>query len=83
MCLFSYCKKSCLASVYQRLRSKGSTGRVDVFTRLITDHAIEFESVPHGYHGPLYAEISPRTFSVIVRPGTRLSQLRLRAGLLS
>ena len=59
---------------------KSSTGRVDVFTRLITDHAIEFESVPHGYHGPLYAEISPRTFSVIVRPGTRLSQLRLRAG---
>ena len=59
---------------------KSSTGRVDVFTRLITDGAIEFESVPHGYHGPLYAEISPRTFSVLVRPGTRLSQLRLRAG---
>ena len=59
---------------------KSSTGRVDVFTRLITDGAIEFESVPYGYHGPLYAEISPRTFSVLVRPGTRLSQLRLRAG---
>ena len=59
---------------------KSSTGRVDVFTRLITDGAIEFESVPHGYQGPLYAEISPRTFSVLVRPGTRLSQLRLRAG---
>lgn len=59
---------------------KSSTGRVDVFTRLITDGAIEFESVPHGYHGPLYAEISPRTFSVLVRPGTRLSQLRLRSG---
>ena len=59
---------------------KSSTGRVDVFTRLITDGALEFESVPHGYHGPLYAEISPRTFSVIVRPGTRLSQLRLRKG---
>ncbi|MGC6516576.1 MAG: 2'-deoxycytidine 5'-triphosphate deaminase [Candidatus Puniceispirillaceae bacterium] len=59
---------------------KSSTGRVDVFTRLITDGGIEFESVPAGYHGPLYAEISPRTFSVIVRPGTRLSQLRLRAG---
>ena len=59
---------------------KSSTGRVDVFTRLITDRAIEFESVPHGYHGPLYAEISPRTFSVLVRPGTRLSQLRLRSG---
>ena len=57
---------------------KSSTGRVDVFTRLITDGAIEFESVNRGYHGPLYAEISPRTFSVVVRPGTRLSQLRLR-----
>ena len=59
---------------------KSSTGRVDVFTRLITDGAIEFESVTAGYHGPLYAEISPRTFSVLVRPGTRLSQLRLRRG---
>lgn len=59
---------------------KSSTGRVDVFTRLITDGAIEFESVNQGYHGPLYAEISPRTFSVVVRPGTRLSQLRLRRG---
>ncbi|MGC6530320.1 MAG: 2'-deoxycytidine 5'-triphosphate deaminase [Candidatus Puniceispirillaceae bacterium] len=59
---------------------KSSTGRVDVFTRLITDGGIEFESVPAGYHGPLYAEISPRTFSVLVRPGTRLSQLRLRHG---
>ena len=59
---------------------KSSTGRVDVFTRLITDGAIEFESVNRGYHGPLYAEISPRTFSVVVRPGTRLSQLRLRRG---
>ena len=59
---------------------KSSTGRVDVFTRLITDGAIEFESVTAGYQGPLYAEISPRTFSVLVRPGTRLSQLRLRYG---
>ena len=59
---------------------KSSTGRVDVFTRLITDGAIEFESVNQGYQGPLYAEISPRTFSVVVRPGTRLSQLRLRRG---
>lgn len=59
---------------------KSSTGRVDVFTRLITDGAIEFESVKAGYQGPLYAEISPRTFSVLVRPGTRLSQLRVRNG---
>ena len=59
---------------------KSSTGRLDVFTRLITDYACEFEMVRQGYSGPLYAEISPRTFSVLVRTGTRLSQLRLRSG---
>ncbi len=59
---------------------KSSTGRLDIFTRLITDRAPEFEAVRAGYHGPLYAEISPRTFSVLVRPGSCLSQLRLRRG---
>ena len=59
---------------------KSSTGRLDVFTRLITDHGVEFEQVPAGYSGPLYAEIAPLTFSVLVRRGSRLSQLRLRAG---
>ena len=59
---------------------KSSTGRLDVFTRLITDGAEEFEAVATGYNGPLYAEISPRTFSVKVRQGSRLSQLRLRRG---
>jgi dCTP deaminase len=59
---------------------KSSTGRLDVFTRLITDHATEFDRVPAGYEGPLYAEISPRTFSVLVRQGDRLSQLRFRRG---
>ena len=47
---------------------------------LITDGAVEFEAVAKGYNGPLYAEISPRTFSVKVRQGSRLSQLRLRRG---
>jgi dCTP deaminase len=60
---------------------KSSTGRLDIFTRLITDGAREFESVADGYEGPLYAEISPRTFSVLVRAGSRLSQLRLRRGI--
>ena len=59
---------------------KSSTGRIDVFTRLITDHGIEFEQVPAGYTGPLYAEIAPLTFSVLVRKGSRLSQLRVRYG---
>lgn len=59
---------------------KSSTGRLDIFTRVITDHAQEFDTVPEGYDGPLYAEISPRTFSALVRSGSRLSQIRFRAG---
>jgi len=59
---------------------KSSTGRLDVFARLITDHGTEFDRVEPGYAGPLYAEISPRAFSVRVKTGTRLLQLRLRRG---
>ncbi len=59
---------------------KSSTGRLDVFTRVITDGARAFDQVPSGYRGPLFAEISPRTFPVLVRAGSRLSQLRLRRG---
>lgn len=59
---------------------KSSTGRLDVFTRLIADGSTEFDRVRPGHDGPLYAEISPRTFSVLVRTGDRLSQLRLRKG---
>jgi dCTP deaminase len=59
---------------------KSSTGRLDIFTRVITDHSDEFDRIAAGYKGPLYAEISPRTFSIRVRAGTRLSQLRIRRG---
>lgn len=59
---------------------KSSTGRLDIFTRLITDHGAEFDRVRGGYRGPLYAEISPRTFSIVVRAGVRLNQLRLKKG---
>ena len=59
---------------------KSSTGRLDGFTRLITDRAQSFDRVENNYHGPLYAEISPRTFPVLVRKGSRLNQLRLRHG---
>lgn len=59
---------------------KSSTGRLDVFTRLITDKAETFDRVAAGYRGPLYLEIAPRTFSILVRPGDTLNQLRLRAG---
>lgn len=59
---------------------KSSTGRIDVFTRLITDGAAEFDQVAPGYAGPLYAEISPRTFSVLVGTGVCLNQIRFRRG---
>ncbi len=59
---------------------KSSIGRLDVFTRLICDRATEFERIDAGYEGPLYVEISPRAFSIVVRPGSRLNQLRLRRG---
>ncbi len=59
---------------------KSSTGRIDVFTRLITDNGQAFDRVEPGYKGPLYAEISPRTFPILVRKGSRLNQLRIRHG---
>jgi dCTP deaminase len=59
---------------------KSSIGRLDVFTRLITDYAEEFDRVTSGHTGPLYAEVSPQTFSILVRQGSRLNQLRLRRG---
>ena len=59
---------------------KSSTGRLDVFTRIITDRTDRFDLVAQGYAGKLYAEVSPRTFPVLVRRGSRLAQLRLRSG---
>ena len=58
---------------------KSSTGRLDIFTRVMTDRGIEFDKVPAGYRGPLYLEVSPRTFPVVVRTGSRLSQIRFRS----
>ena len=60
--------------------AKSSTGRLDLLTRLITDNGTEFDRIPAGYDGPLYAEICPRSFSVLVRPGMRLNQVRFRRG---
>ncbi len=58
---------------------KSSTGRLDVFTRVIGDRARGFDQMPAGYSGPLYLEVSPRTFPVLVRTGSRLSQMRFRS----
>jgi dCTP deaminase len=59
---------------------KSSTGRLDVFTRVIADSMRGFDRIEAGYRGPLYAEISPRTFPILVREGSRLSQIRFRHG---
>src|SRR5258706_13169947 len=59
---------------------KSSIARLDVFARVITDQGTEFDRIREGYRGPLYAEISPRSFSVLARTGSRLVQLRIRRG---
>ncbi|WP_094021976.1 2'-deoxycytidine 5'-triphosphate deaminase [Maliponia aquimaris] len=60
--------------------AKSSTGRLDLLTRVICDGGVEFDRIAPGYDGPLYAEICPRSFSVLVRPGMRLNQIRFRKG---
>ncbi|MEO0999003.1 MAG: 2'-deoxycytidine 5'-triphosphate deaminase [Pseudomonadota bacterium] len=60
--------------------AKSSTGRLDLFTRLITDRGTEFDRIEAGYRGPLWAEVSPRSFSVLARAGARLNQIRFRRG---
>jgi len=59
---------------------KSSTGRLDVFTRVIADGVSSFDTIPAGYHGRLYAEICPQTFPIVVRRGSMLSQIRFRVG---
>jgi dCTP deaminase len=68
------------ADIAASANPKSSTGRLDVFTRVIADQTRGFDRIAAGYHGPLYAEISPRTFPVLVREGSRLSQIRFRRG---
>jgi dCTP deaminase len=57
---------------------KSSTGRLDILTRLIADRATRFDQVEEGYEGQLYLEVAPRSFSIVVKTGTRLNQLRFR-----
>lgn len=66
------------AAISGAANPKSSTGRLDIFTRLITDRGERFDEVEPGYTGPLYAEVSPRSFSVRARMGSRLNQLRFR-----
>ncbi len=68
------------ASLTAVANAKSSTGRLDLLTRTISDGGVEFDRIPAGYSGPLYAEVCPRSFSVLVRAGQRLNQIRFRHG---
>lgn len=63
-----------------RANPKSSTGRLDLFTRLLADNCSRFETVQPGYTGPLYLEIVPRSFPVRVRTGLSLCQIRFSDG---
>jgi dCTP deaminase len=69
--------------VSARANPKSSTGRLDVFTRVITDFSHEFDQIRVGYKGGLYLEVVPQTFSIVVRAGSRLTQLRFMQGTLA
>jgi dCTP deaminase len=68
------------SDVSGKANPKSTTGRLDIFTRLMTEGGGEFEEVPTGYRGELYVEVVPRTFPIIVRAGARLNQLRFWRG---
>lgn len=68
------------AGISAAANPKSSTGRLDVFTRIITATGPAFDQIPAGYDGPLYAEICPQTFPILVRPGSLLAQIRFRQG---
>ena len=59
---------------------KSSTGRLDIFARVITDQGAEFDTIREGYRGPLWLEVAPRSFDVKVRTGSRLAQVRIKTG---
>ncbi|MCA9473402.1 MAG: 2'-deoxycytidine 5'-triphosphate deaminase [Nitrospirales bacterium] len=63
-----------------RTNPKSSTGRLDIFTRVITNRNVGFDEIRTGYEGPLYLEIVPRSFTIRVQTGLALNQLRLISG---
>jgi dCTP deaminase len=67
-------------SISGKANPKSTTGRLDIFTRLIYDYGRYFDRLPPGYKGRLYAEIVPRTFTIGIRAGMKLSQLRFVEG---
>jgi dCTP deaminase len=63
-----------------RANPKSSTGRLDIFTRVVTDNSYHFDDIRPGYRGRLYLEVVSRTFTVRVHEGLSLNQLRLVVG---
>ncbi len=68
------------ADVRAKANPKSSTGRLDIFTRVITDHSFRFDEVAAGYSGRLYLEVVTRSFTIRVREGLSLNQLRFMSG---
>jgi dCTP deaminase len=68
------------AGISARANPKSSTGRLDVFTRVVTEHGMAFDQISEGYAGPLYLEVAPRSFAIRVRPGDKLAQMRFLSG---
>ena len=68
------------ADIRAKANPKSSTGRLDVFTRVITDRNHRFDEIQTGYRGRLYLEVVPRSFAIYVRQGLALNQLRLSSG---
>lgn len=79
--LFPLCESLRLPEyIYARANPKSTTGRLDVFTRLVTEYGTAFDDVPAGYHGRLYVEVVPRSFAIRVRTGDSLAQIRFQIG---
>lgn len=66
--------------VRARANPKSSTGRLDIFCRLVTEHGTSFDDIPEGFAGPLFLEVVPRSFPIRVREGDSLAQLRFVVG---
>jgi dCTP deaminase len=68
------------AQLRAKANPKSSTGRLDVFTRVLSDRSHRFDEIAPGYHGRLYLEVVPRTFAIRVKTGLALNQVRLISG---
>jgi dCTP deaminase len=71
---------TCEEAITAKANPKSTTGRLDIFTRVITDYSHRFEEIRSGFRGQLYLEVVPKSFPIKVRTGQRLNQLRIRHG---